>query len=292
MADLIDLDQYKIIVESSPNMVWRSNITTKCDYFNKTWLDFTGRTIEQEYGFGWAEGVHPDDYDRCVEIYLNSFNKREKFEMDYRLKRYDGEYRWINDRGVPFNGKDDNFSGFIGSCMDITDKVEGQKLRYLAQHDVLCRTYNRQYSYQLLNDVFKQSLERDLPFTILMIDIDEFKSINDRYGHAAGDKVLTSAAEVLSKNIRGSDILGRYGGDEFIIGLVSAGQEEALEVAGRIRIDIAASEISYPDAPKIKISVSIGVKSRTDEQTLDELINNADKKLYEAKREGKNFVKA
>ena len=292
MTDSINLDQFKIIVESSPNMIWRSNITTECDYFNKTWLDFTGRTMEQEYGFGWAVGVHPDDYDRCVEIYLSCFNKHEKFEMDYRLKRYDGQYRWINDRGVPFNDTDGNFVGFIGSCMDITDKIEGQNLRYQAQNDILCHTYNRQYSYQLLDEVFKQSREQNLPFTVLMIDIDEFKSINDRYGHAAGDKVLTSAAEVLRNNIRVSDILGRYGGDEFIIGLVHSKQKESLEVAGRICTDIAASDIDYSDTSKIKISVSIGVKSLTDEQTLDELINNADKKLYEAKKEGRNLVKA
>jgi diguanylate cyclase (GGDEF)-like protein/PAS domain S-box-containing protein len=289
---MIDLEQYKIIVESSPNMIWRSNITTECDYFNKTWLAFTGRTFEQEYGFGWAEGVHPEDYSRCVDIYLSCFKKRVKFEMDYRLKRYDGEYRWINDRGVPFNDKEGNFCGFIGSCMDITDKIEGQRLRYLAQNDVLCNTYNRQYSYQLLNDIFNQSQEQGLPFTILMIDIDQFKSFNDRYGHAAGDNVLTSAAGVLKKNIRESDILGRYGGDEFIIGLMQTGQDEALEVASRIRSDIAEAEIISSDGSKFRISVSIGVKNLTHEQTLDELVNNADKKLYEAKKEGKNQVKA
>jgi diguanylate cyclase (GGDEF)-like protein/PAS domain S-box-containing protein len=273
-------------------MIWRSNLTTECDYFNKTWLDFTGRTFEQEYGFGWAEGVHPDDYNRCVDIYLSSFKNKEKFEMDYRLKRYDGQYRWINDRGVPFCNKNGEFAGFIGSCIDITDKVEGQRLRYLAQNDVLCNTYNRQYSYQLLEDVFKQSRKQKMPLSVLMIDIDQFKNINDRYGHAAGDNVLTGAAGVLRRNIRESDILGRYGGDEFIIGLVQATLEKSLDVAGRIRSDIEASEMSSPGGAKIKISVSIGVKSLTDEQTLDDLINNADKKLYEAKQEGKNQVKA
>jgi diguanylate cyclase (GGDEF)-like protein/PAS domain S-box-containing protein len=273
-------------------MIWRSNLTTECDYFNKTWLDFTGRTFEQEYGFGWAEGVHPDDYNRCVDIYLSSFKNKEKFEMDYRLKRYDGQYRWINDRGVPFCNKNGEFAGFIGSCIDITDKVEGQRLRYLAQNDVLCNTYNRQYSYQLLEDVFKQSRKQKLPLTVLMIDIDQFKNINDRYGHAAGDNVLTGAAGVLRRNIRESDILGRYGGDEFIIGLLQARLKKSLEVAGRIRSDIEAAEMSSLDGTKIKISVSVGVKSLTDEQTLDELINNADKKLYEAKKEGRNQVKA
>ena len=82
---MISNDQYRLIVESSRNMIWKSNLSTECDYFNKTWLAFTGRTMEQELGFGWAQGVHPDDYDRCVKIYLDHFEKQLPFEMDYRL---------------------------------------------------------------------------------------------------------------------------------------------------------------------------------------------------------------
>jgi len=289
---LIDLEQYKLIVESSPNMIWRSNISTECDYFNKTWLDFTGRTMEQEYGFGWAEGVHPDDFDRCVKIYLDSFKKQERFEMDYRLKRFDGQYRWINDRGIPFYDKECVFIGFIGSCMDITEKIEGQRLREMAQNDALCHTFNRQYSYQLLTELYKQAQDSGLPLSILMMDIDAFKSINDKYGHAIGDNVLTKVAAAMKKEIREVDILGRYGGDEFLIGLVHTNLEDALFVAKRIRMAIAETNIPIPDSSEIKVTVSIGVKCLEDEQTLDELINNADKKLYEAKKEGKNLVKA
>lgn len=288
---MIDLEQYKIIVEAAPNLIWRSNLTTECDYFNKTWLDFTGRTMEQEYGFGWAEGVHPDDLDRCVSIYLSSFSKQESFEMDYRLKRFDGKYRWINDRGVPIFDKDHEFCGFIGSCLDITDNIEGQQLRFMAQYDMLCNIYTRQYAYQLLHEVFRQSREKNLPMTLLMIDIDSFKSINDRYGHAAGDTVLNYAAGVIRKEIRDSDILGRYGGDEFIVGLVQTGLANATEVANRIRAEIETSEITVNGLPNLKISFSIGVKSLQDEAVLDELVNNADKKLYEAKNDGKNKVK-
>jgi len=289
---VIDLEQYKIIVESSPNMIWRSNISTECDYFNKTWLAFTGRTMEQEYGFGWAEGVHPDDFGRCVKIYLDSFKKQQRFEMDYRLKRYDGQYRWINDRGVPFYNKEGIFIGFIGSCMDITEKIEGQQLMEMAQNDSLCNTYNRQYSYQLLTEVYKQAHDSGFPLSILMMDIDDFKSINDKYGHAIGDIVLTKVAAAIKKEIREFDILGRYGGDEFLVGLVHTYLEDALIVAKRICMAIANADIPVPDSPKIKVTASIGAKCLESEQSLDELINNADKKLYEAKKEGKNLVKA
>lgn len=288
---MIDLEQYQLIVDSSPNMIWRADLSTGCDYFNKTWLNFTGRTMEEEYGFGWAEGVHPDDLDRCVKIYLDNFKLQRPFEMDYRLKRYDGQYRWINDRGVPFYDKNNNFIGFIGSCMDVTDKVEGQLLKGMAQNDALCQTYNRQYSHQLLEEIFNQARGDGLPFAILMMDIDDFKHINDKYGHSAGDIVLTKVAATAKSDMRGFDILGRYGGDEFIIGLVHANSEAALMVAERIRTAISEAEINISDTAPVKVSVSIGVKCLQNEMTLDELINNADKKLYEAKAEGKNIVK-
>ena len=288
---MMDLEQYKLILESSPNMVWRANLSTECDYFNKTWLNFTGRTMEEESGFGWAVGVHPDDYDRCVKIYLDNFKLQHPFEMDYRLKRFDGEYRWINDRGVPFYDKNKVFIGFIGSCMDITEKVEGQLLKEMAQNDGLCQIYNRQYSYQLLAEIFNRARESGLPLSVLMMDIDEFKTINDKYGHSAGDIVLTNVAAIAKSEMRNFDILGRYGGDEFLIGLVHTNFEAALSVANRIKTAIAETEILVSDVTKVKVSISIGVKCLQNEMTLDELINNADKKLYEAKAERKKTLK-
>src|SRR6201997_5026899 len=115
---LLSLTEYRLLVEHSPVMVWRSGLDAKCDYFNETWLDYTGRTMAQECGDGWAEGVHRDDFDRCVAIYLDYFGRRESFEMEYRLRRRDGEFRWIFDRGVPFTDDVGRFAGFIGSCVD------------------------------------------------------------------------------------------------------------------------------------------------------------------------------
>jgi PAS domain S-box-containing protein len=125
---MLSFNEYMTIVEQAPIMIWRANTTTRCDYFNKQWLDFTGRTIEQESGNGWAEGVFADDFDRCLDIYLTAFQKREIFEMEYRLRRYDGVYRWIFDRGVPFHDEHGVFSGYIGSCIDITERVEARKV--------------------------------------------------------------------------------------------------------------------------------------------------------------------
>ena len=130
----LSYNEYMTIVEQAPIMIWRANTSTECDYFNQQWLNFTGRRIEQELGNGWAEGVFSEDFDMCLEIYLSSFKKREIFEMEYRLLRYDGEYRWIFDRGVPFKDEQGRFGGYIGSCIDITDSVEARSL-VLREHE-------------------------------------------------------------------------------------------------------------------------------------------------------------
>lgn len=114
--------EYRALVEHSPVMIWRAGLDSRCDYFNEGWLAFTGRPMEEEVGEGWADGVHPDDLRWCVERYLDAFHKREAFEMEYRLRRHDGVYRRILDRGTPIFGDDGAFQGFIGSCVDIDDR--------------------------------------------------------------------------------------------------------------------------------------------------------------------------
>ena len=115
---------FRKIADSAPVLIWLSGVDALCTWFNKPWTDFRGRTLEQEMGNGWAEGVHKEDYDRCIGIYLSNFEKRTPFQMEYRLQRADGEYRWILDHGVPRYSEAGLFLGFIGSCIDITDVTE------------------------------------------------------------------------------------------------------------------------------------------------------------------------
>jgi len=117
---------YLKIFEEFPALIWRSRLDKLCDYFNKTWLDFTGRTMEQEFGNGWAEGVHPDDFDSCVQTYVAAFDKRQSFLMEYRMKNKLGDYCWIRDFGRPFYDLDNTFLGYIGSCYDITENKNNE----------------------------------------------------------------------------------------------------------------------------------------------------------------------
>ena len=108
-------------------MIWRSAVDKGCDFFNPWWLAFTGRTLAQELGDGWAEGVHPDDLDACLASYVAAFDARVPFGLEYRLRRFDGEYRWVLDLGTPRYDATGQFAGYIGCCFDITDRRQAEQ---------------------------------------------------------------------------------------------------------------------------------------------------------------------
>jgi PAS domain S-box-containing protein len=114
-------ERFRTMANTAPVMIWMSGTDKLCTFLNKRWLEFTGRAIEQEMGNGWAENVHPDDLQRCLKTYTEAFDAREPFVTQYRLRRHDGEYRWISDNGVPRYDSHNNFVGYIGSCIDITE---------------------------------------------------------------------------------------------------------------------------------------------------------------------------
>jgi PAS domain S-box-containing protein len=115
-------ERFRLVANTAPVMIWMAGTDKLRNYFNKPWLDFTGRSLEAELGDGWVEGVHKEDLKHCLETYSEAFGQRQSLEMEYRLCRNDGEYRWILDIGVPRFNHDGSFAGFIGSCLDITDR--------------------------------------------------------------------------------------------------------------------------------------------------------------------------
>ena len=122
-------ERFRITANSAPVMIWMSGTDQLCDWLNQSWLAFTGRALEQEIGNGWMEGIHPDDVERCIEIYDSAFDARRPFSTEYRLRRHDGEYRWLLDNGIPRYTSDGEFAGFIGTCIDIHDRKQDEQER-------------------------------------------------------------------------------------------------------------------------------------------------------------------
>ena len=186
-----DVEQkFTLAVERSPVMVWMAGTDKLCTYFNQGWLDFTGRSFRQEIGNGWAEGVHPEDVDHCIAEYHKAFDARQKFELEYRLRRSDGEYRWIIHYGTPRYGITGNFNGYIGSCTDVTElKRSEQDLKNLSSRLIHAQEEERKRIARDLHDDFGQQL------TLLALDLEKLNA-HSCQGPAIGQAVHSLEARI------------------------------------------------------------------------------------------------
>jgi PAS domain S-box-containing protein len=152
-------ERFRLVADTAPVLIWMSGTDKLCTFFNKGWLDFTGRSMEYELGERWTSGVHPDDLDQCLRIYSSAFDARAAFETEYRLRRFDGKYRWIVDYGVPRFESDGTFCGYIGSCVDITDrKLTEESLEELSGRLINAQEDERTRIARELHDDFSQRL--------------------------------------------------------------------------------------------------------------------------------------
>ncbi len=154
--------RFRSMADSAPVLLWVAGTDKGCTFFNHGWLAFTGRSLEQESGFGWAERVHPDDYEHCLQIYDRAFERRERFQMEYRLLRADGEYRWLLDVGSPRFMSDGSFLGYIGSCVDISEQKAAREELKLQVKRILLLKQITQDIRQSLNprEIFQTTAEQ------------------------------------------------------------------------------------------------------------------------------------
>jgi len=163
-------EHFRNLANTVPAMIWTSEAGRLCTYANERWLQFTGRSLREQLGSGWAEGVHPEDLERCLEIYTKSFHRREPFQMEYRLRRHDGEYRWILDQGVPRFNPDKSFAGYIGSAIDVTERKHAEEaLSGLSQRLIETQEEERARVARELHDDINQRI------SLLALNLDGLK---------------------------------------------------------------------------------------------------------------------
>ena len=198
-------ERFRYMADNAPVLVWMSGTDKLCTWFNKPWLDFVGRPMEKEVGNGWTENVHPNDFNDCSRVYMENFDARQPFVMDYRLRRHDGEYRWITDRGVPLFDRAGVFSGYIGSCIDITDRKqaetelqgtatslqESQKsLQALAGHLLTAQEEATQHIARELHDVFGQKM------ALLSLRVSEIETLLPTQRKVAEEKLRACREQI------------------------------------------------------------------------------------------------
>ena len=157
--------RFRTMADSAPVLLWMSGLDGLCNFFNQTWLGFTGRPLERELGNGWAEGVHPEDFQRCMHVYFDAFVERRTFSMIYRLRRHDGEYRYLLDNGVPRFAPDGTFMGYIGSCVDVTEERHAREALGRLNEDLEGHVRRRTAQLEVANrelEAFSYSASHDL----------------------------------------------------------------------------------------------------------------------------------
>ena len=187
-------ERFRLVANTAPVMIWMAGTDRLCTYVNQAWLEFTGRPLEAELGNGWAEGVHKEDLKGCLETYSQAFDERQSFEMEYRARRNDGEYRWILDTGVPRFNPDGSFAGYIGSCLDITDrKLAEEALASVGRRLMEAHEEERTWIARELHDDIAQRV------ALLAVELERF---NQQGPDSVVDHMIRSAASSASLTSR------------------------------------------------------------------------------------------
>ncbi|MBN8524480.1 MAG: PAS domain S-box protein [Planctomycetes bacterium] len=183
-------DRFRLMADAAPVLIWVAGTDKKCHFFNRPWLDFTGRTHEQEEGDGWTEGVHPEDMQRCLHTYVTSFDARLPFTMEYRLRHHDGSWRWLLDNGVPRFLPDGTFAGYIGSCVDITERKEAGEQRLRASEERYRRLFMSMHNGFAVHEVITDASGAPCDY--------RFLSVNPAFERLTG----LPAADILGRTVR------------------------------------------------------------------------------------------
>lgn len=246
-------ERFRLVANTAPVMIWMSGPDKLCNYFNQPWLEFTGRSLEAELRNGWAEGVHPEDLNGCLDIYTRSFDLRESFKMQYRLRRNDGEYRWVLDIGVPRFNPDGSFAGYIGSCIDVTDrKLAEEALADMGRRLIEAHEEERTWIARELHDDINQRI------ALLAIELDQLKQEMPESAPAAHKHMrqLRQHLSDIGKDVQGLSHRLHSSKLEYL-GIVAAANSFCKELSEQQNVEIEFTHTGIPRGIPKEVSLCL-----------------------------------
>ena len=282
--------QWRQLVEALPQIVWITRPDGYHVHFNQQWMDFTGLTLAESLGDGWNPPFHPDERPLARRLWAEATRTGEPYEIEYRLRRHDGAYRWMLGRAVPLRDELGEVVKWFGTCTDIEDLKAAlddatqlrKELERRATHDPLTGLPNRDLLFAQMEHLLHK--HRSAGIAVVFMDLDWFKAINDRLGHRAGDQLLVHIADRLRTAVREGDMAARIGGDEFVVVGDASDPEEAERFGQRV-VDAVSGSLCLEGVP-IEVTASVGITfvEAGDASTASVVLAQADARMYEAKR--------
>ncbi len=301
-ASLVTEERYRLMAESANVVLWTMALDGSITYVSPTVEKMRGFTVEEAMSQSLDEILTPESQEIAAGYYtvlyadLAAGRMPESFRCEEEYLCKGGSTIWTEVEVIPDLGPDGSVVGIIGITRDISDRKKvtdallaaNEQLHALAVTDPLTGVWNRRHGEELLSADLAESRRYGPPMSVVVLDVDNFKEINDSHGHVIGDQVLAELTDRIGPNLRDSDALARWGGDEFVIITHHCGEVETLTLAEKLR-DIVRSE---PFGEAGAVTVSAGVAELRPEDDLDTWLSRADHALYEAKAAGRNAVRA
>lgn len=285
------LDQLSSAFEDNPTatMILASNL--KIEFVNSAFCDLTGYSSDEVINDTPKTIEGGDLFSNLYQKMWLSVFKNKIWRGELKKRHKDGRELWVYSVIKPIENNEGNVSHIVWMMEDFTERKQTEeRLIKLSTIDSLTNVSNRRHLFTLSRKAFDYSTRYGNPFSILLMDIDHFKTINDTYGHLIGDEVLRQLAHLVSQNIRDADIFGRYGGEEFMITMPNTSLRQAKLAAENLRKLIAGHEITLQEI-KLNTTVSIGISEwEVKKEAFQDIINRADQALYIAKNTGRNRV--
>jgi PAS domain S-box-containing protein len=271
-------ERFRVVANAAPVMIWIAGPDKLCTYFNQPWLNFTGRALEAELGNGWIDSVHPEDRQRCMEIYQRSFDLRQKFTVEYRLRRHDGEYRWILDSGVPKFEQDGSFGGYVGSAVDVTERKRAEEaISTLSGRLIEAQEQERRHIARELHDDISQRL------AMLSLEMSQLAGLVRESDQRLGEhlaSLLKRTSEVndgiraLSHRLHSSKLE--------VVGLVTTMKSLCLELAEQRDVQIDFAHHAVPSDLPHQVSLCL---FRVLQESLSNAIKHSGTTRFEARLE-------